>query len=56
MLAVLASTKFINAEFSWGKWNAEDVEGLQEPLNVVLNRAGTISNSITAVFWCGLSA
>lgn len=36
----MGSIKFIGAEFSWGKWNAEDIKALQEPLIVVVNRAG----------------
>lgn len=39
---VMGSIKFIGAEFSWGKWNADDVKGLQEPLVVVVNRAGKL--------------
>ncbi|KAI0087246.1 hypothetical protein BDY19DRAFT_986266 [Irpex rosettiformis] len=33
-----AGTAFIGAEFSWGKWNAEDVTGLQKPLTMIVSR------------------
>ncbi len=39
-IAVTAGTAFIGAEFSWGKWNAEDVTGLQKPLMVIASRFG----------------
>ena len=38
---VAAGTAFIGAEFSWGKWNAEDVTGLQKPLMTIVSRFGT---------------
>lgn len=40
--SVIASTKFIGLEFSWGKWNAEDVTGLQEPLIAVVSRTAAL--------------
>ncbi|GJE92380.1 fusaric acid resistance protein-like domain containing protein [Phanerochaete sordida] len=36
---MIGSLKFIGAEFSWGKWNADDVKGLKEPLILLVNRA-----------------
>lgn len=30
--------KFINAEFSWGRWNGDDARRLQEPLFSVISR------------------
>jgi len=30
--------KFINAEFSWGRWNSDDARQLEEPLLAVLSR------------------
>ena len=40
MSSVIGSLHFVGAEFSWGKWNADDVKSLQEPLTVAVNRAG----------------
>ena len=30
--------KFINAEFSWGRWNGDDARQLEEPLFVIISR------------------
>jgi hypothetical protein len=30
--------KFINAEFSWGRWNGDDARQLEEPLLSVIFR------------------
>ncbi|KAJ3525006.1 hypothetical protein NM688_g8467 [Phlebia brevispora] len=37
---MVASMKFINVEFSWGKWNGNDVKALTEPLMAVVSRSG----------------
>jgi hypothetical protein len=29
---------FLNAEFSWGRWNGDDARQLQEPLLTVISR------------------
>ncbi|EKM50877.1 uncharacterized protein PHACADRAFT_151282 [Phanerochaete carnosa HHB-10118-sp] len=36
-----SSLNFIGGEFSWGKWNAEDITGMKEPLVLVVNRAAS---------------
>ena len=41
---VATQSKFLGAEFSWGRWNGEDAKGLEEPLLAVSSR---ISQSIT---------
>jgi hypothetical protein len=30
--------KFLNAEFSWGRWNGDDARQLEEPLLMVISR------------------
>lgn len=32
VVAVMAKSGFINLEFSWGKWNGDDIRALEEPL------------------------
>ena len=32
--------KFINAEFSWGKWSGTDLKALSKPLLGVVSRIG----------------
>ncbi|KAI0683238.1 hypothetical protein BC835DRAFT_1423494 [Cytidiella melzeri] len=39
-----AGTAFIGAEFSWGKWNAEDVTGLQRPLTTIISRMAALQS------------
>ena len=29
---------FLNAEFSWGRWNGDDARQLEEPLLMVISR------------------
>lgn len=48
----MASTKFIGLEFSWGKWNTEDVKGLEEPLMATVTRTG--SCKIIFVLTCSM--
>jgi hypothetical protein len=36
----MASSGLINLEFTWGKWNGDDVRGLEDPLMGVVTRAG----------------
>jgi hypothetical protein len=33
--------KFLNAEFSWGRWNGDDARQLEEPLLMVVSRLST---------------
>jgi hypothetical protein len=37
-LKVTQQGKFINAEFSWGRWNGDDARQLEEPLLSVITR------------------
>ena len=37
---VMAKSGFINLEFSWGRWNGDDVRSLEEPLMALVTRAG----------------
>lgn len=37
-LKVTQQGKFINAEFSWGRWNGDDARQLEEPLLRVITR------------------
>jgi hypothetical protein len=30
--------KFVNAEFSWGRWNGDDARQLEEPLLMIISR------------------
>lgn len=30
--------KFLNAEFSWGRWNGDDATQLEQPLLMVISR------------------
>jgi hypothetical protein len=42
---VMASSGLINLEFTWGKWNGDDVRGLEDPLMAVVSRAGKSPSS-----------
>jgi hypothetical protein len=35
--------KFINAEFSWGRWNGDDARQLEEPLLAVILRMSKVA-------------
>lgn len=37
-LQVTQLGKFLNAEFSWGRWNGDDARQLEEPLLMVVSR------------------
>lgn len=37
---VASNSKFLNLEFSWGKWSGDDVKALEEPLLGVVTRTG----------------
>ncbi|KIP09379.1 hypothetical protein PHLGIDRAFT_86838 [Phlebiopsis gigantea 11061_1 CR5-6] len=43
---MIGSLHFIGVEFSWGKWNADDVKSLQEPLTVAVNRAAALNSFV----------
>ncbi|KAI9465778.1 hypothetical protein BJY52DRAFT_1376562 [Lactarius psammicola] len=45
--------KFINAEFSWGRWNGDDARKLEEPLLGVISR---LNGLLTFVKYIGRSA
>ena len=45
--SVMATSGFINLEFSRGKWNGDDVRALEEPLLMVVSRAGALDYSVT---------
>ncbi|KAL4246747.1 hypothetical protein ABKN59_009080 [Abortiporus biennis] len=40
---ISATSKFIHFEFSWGKWNSDDVIALEEPLRTVISRAAALN-------------
>jgi hypothetical protein len=41
MLHIVSATSgFLTLEFSWGKWNGDDVRGLEEPMITLITRAG----------------
>ncbi|KAI0339296.1 hypothetical protein BDW22DRAFT_1409168 [Trametopsis cervina] len=42
--AFTAGIGFIKLEFSWGKWNAEDVSGLKEPLVAIVSRLAALQS------------
>ncbi|KAF7792649.1 hypothetical protein EIP86_003746 [Pleurotus ostreatoroseus] len=44
-----APLKFISVEFSWGKWNADDVKALQEPLWAVASRTSALQSFVNVV-------
>lgn len=52
---------FLNLEFSWGKWNGDDIKELEKPLAGVVSRIGTrsallcVSNLIKRSPACNLS-
>jgi len=37
---VMAKSVFINLEFSWGRWNGDDVRSLEAPLMALVTRVG----------------
>ena len=39
--ALMAKSGFINLEFSLGRWNGDDVRGLEEPLLALVTRSCT---------------
>ncbi|KAI0266395.1 hypothetical protein BC834DRAFT_969434 [Gloeopeniophorella convolvens] len=41
--------KFINAEFSWGRWNGDDAKQLEEPLMIVISRMNGLISFIKYV-------
>lgn len=41
---VKGSLNFIDAEFSWGKWNSEDVKGLEKPLMGIATRTAALQS------------
>ncbi|KAI0070747.1 hypothetical protein K474DRAFT_1631398 [Panus rudis PR-1116 ss-1] len=43
------TSNFMGVEFSWGKWNGEDVRGLEEPLLGVISRLGAFQSFLTLV-------
>lgn len=38
--------KFLNAEFSWGRWNGDDARQLEEPLLMVISRLNGLMNLV----------
>ena len=44
LLLVMGQKQMLNFEFSWGRWCAEDVEGMLEPMQIVVTRMGALSN------------
>jgi hypothetical protein len=42
---VMATSGFINLEFSRGKWNGDDVRALETPLLALVSRMGTLNSS-----------
>ncbi|CCM03466.1 uncharacterized protein FIBRA_05599 [Fibroporia radiculosa] len=40
--AFIPQLTFINLEFSWGKWNGDDLKALEEPLSVVVSRLSSL--------------
>ena len=43
LLSVAGTSKFITLEFSYGRWNGDDVKGLEEPLLGVISRLSRCS-------------
>ena len=39
-LVVTTTSGLVNLEFSWGRWNGDDIKALEEPLLAVVTRGG----------------
>jgi len=40
--ALMAKSVFINLEFSWGRWNGDDIRSLEEPLMALVTRVSSL--------------
>ncbi|KAM5537128.1 hypothetical protein V8D89_009274 [Ganoderma adspersum] len=43
---LMSQKQMLDFEFSWGRWCAEDVEGMLEPMQIVVTRLGALVNFI----------
>ncbi|KAI1798167.1 hypothetical protein LXA43DRAFT_979068 [Ganoderma leucocontextum] len=41
---LMGQKQMLNFEFSWGRWCAKDVEGMLEPMQIVVTRLGALAN------------
>ena len=39
-VAVMSQKAMLNLEFSWGRWNGDDVQEMLEPMQIVATRIG----------------